>query len=53
MAIAGLEVEDDALNGRVSVLSGLGKAWLPNPTKVIQQSLWSMFWASIKRKLGL
>jgi hypothetical protein len=33
MPIAGLEVEDDALSGRISVLSGLeqglGKAWLP------------------------
>lgn len=53
MPIAGLEVEDEALNGQVSVLSGLGKAWLPNPTQVVEQNLWNMFWASIKRKLGL
>lgn len=55
MPIQGLEVEDDALSGQVSVLSGLGKPLLPFPVtpQQVQASIWDMFWASIKRKLGL
>jgi len=63
MPIAGLEVEDDALSGRISVLSGndesLGKAWLPFPVTPkevqakVQTSIWDMIINSIKKKLGL
>ena len=63
MPIAGLEVEDDALSGRISVLSGneeyLGKKWLPFPVTPkevqakVQMSVWDMIINSIKKKLGL
>jgi hypothetical protein len=62
MPIQGLEVEDEVLAGRISVLSGnegLGKAWLPVPVTPkqvrakVQTSIWDMIINSIKKKLGL
>lgn len=62
MPIAGLEVEDDALSGQISILSGnqyLGKKLLPFPitpqemAQKAQTSFWDMLIASIKKKLGL
>jgi len=59
MPIAGLEVEDEALSGQISILSGnqqyLGTKLLPFPISPseVQASFWDMLWASIKKKLGL